>query len=651
MQSNEYIQLRNKKTRIDKDVETLPRPWLYTFFVFSLLALLISIHYIFNIEIFGKILIKNQYIYILLALYFSPCFLLYTAKCEKRTAKVPWYDITLFGVSLIIAGYFAMKAMPILNEGWSFEAPAIPTFFSIVYWILILEATRRTSGIVLFLLCTFLSLYPLFAGHMPGFLYGNALTFLETARIHSMGAEGALGIPLTVVGTILIGFLLFGVALQILGGGDFFISLAESLVGQTRGGTAKISILASGFFGSMSGSVISNVVTTGSFTIPAMKKSGFKPEFAGGVETCASSGGVLMPPVMGAAAFIMASFMNTTYLSICAAAALPSILYYISLLLHVDAYAAKKDLAGLSSEEVPKFAKIIGKGWPYLLSITALMYFLFLRWEAMAPFYAMIVMVLGTSFNKNTRLNFNKFFNFFIDGGRLMVYITCLMAGIGLILGALSLTGTAYAFSAELIHLVGENIPALLIIGAVTSFLLGMGMTLSACYIFLAILLVPALEILGLDRMALHFFVMYWGMISFITPPVAIGAYAASGIAQSDPIKTGFESMKIGSVKYILPFAFVLNPALILHGSAVDILYSAITGLIGIIFIVGGVEGYMWFVTKKVDILSRIGLFFSGLLIFSPWFQIKICGAVLVIIVILLLKLKASRIISPERIS
>ena len=364
----------------------------------------------------------------------------------------------------------------------------------------------------------------------------------------------------------------------------------------------------------MSGSVITNVLTTGVMTIPAMKRTGFAPAYAGGVETCASTGGVLMPPVMGATAFVMATFLEIPYSEIVIAAAFPSLLYYLGLFLQIDAYAARYDLRGLPAEELPSVSQVLKDGWYFIaVFIMLIIMLLYMQRESQAPYYATATLLIINQLSKAHRWNWQRLLEFIEGVAKLFAELAAILAGVGLIIGSLTLTGKVGTIAYELVALAGDSILLLLIVGALTSFILGIGMTVTAAYIFLAVTLAPALTQGGLDKLAVHLFMLYWGMISFITPPVALGAYAAASVARSNPIKTGFQAMRLGSIIYFVPFFFVLNPALIGRGDVFEILIVLFTAMLGIALIASGLQGYLFFVGKlKESILSLPGTHFTG---------------------------------------
>jgi len=346
----------------------------------------------------------------------------------------------------------------------------------------------------------FFSVLPLFTDYLPRFLSGKSYGFWPTITFHALGSESLLGIPMRVVGRILIGYLVFGVLLMETGGGKFFFDFAISLMGRYRGGPAKVSVVSSAFFGSISGSAVANIITTGAFTIPSMKRNGFPPYYAGAIEACASTGGTLTPPIMGATAFIMTEFLQISYLKVCISAMVPALLYFLTLLLQVDCYAGKKNLAGLQKEKIPLLGKTIKEGWPFAVSLAILIFILVvLKDSVRAPFYTSGILIILLMTRKQSRLGFSEILHVIQSIGRTIANIMVVLLGVGLIMGSLSMTGLAYTFSTDLGNLAGGNTALLLLLGAGGSFILGMGMTISACYVFLVLIIAPPLLNAGFD--------------------------------------------------------------------------------------------------------------------------------------------------------
>lgn len=583
------------------------------------LLLLLVVNQIFHLGIFGFRPMDNSYLYYIMALSMSLVFLFYPLTASSPKDRVPWYDVVLFGITVVINIHLALLGTEIVSKGWEYVAPPLPTFFGILLWILVLEAVRRVTDLSMMLFCLVCSLVPLFADYLPGVLKGIPYDFWTSARLHSMGMGSILGIPLYTVCTLLIGFMIFGVVLQHTGGGVFFLDVAQSLLGHKRGGAAKMGVLGSGFFGMLSGSTVSNVLTIGSLTIPAMKRTGFNPTYAAAIESCASAGGPIMPPVMGAAAFIMASFLGIPYYQVALAAFIPASLYFLGLFVQVDGYAVKTGLKGLPKSELPSFWGTLKNGWFYLLVLVVLCYFLLtLRIEAWAPFYACLVLLVLTMFRKETRLNLGSLAKIIMESGKVIMQLTAILAAAGLLIGGLTYTGIALSFSRELVHLAGNNTLLILIVGAITSFVLGLGMTTAACYIFLAIVMAPALVNLGIDPLAAHLFIFYWGAMSDLTPPTALCVAAASGIAGCKFMPAAWRAMGFGAVKYLVPFFFVYNPSLIGRGDWWEVLLHTFFAVIGITVMASAIEGYMAGMgiinSKWVRLILAIG----GILIAFP---------------------------------
>jgi TRAP transporter 4TM/12TM fusion protein len=621
--------------------------WGLIFVVITALGVVFSLNEIF---LLGLVYHEFVYYYGLLAIFLSSSFLIFPISKVAPKDRVPWYDILLFLLSIACCAYFMFNAERIANEGWVTAGPTSSTIVSIFMWGLVLEALRRAGGLSLFAFTLFFSLFPLFADHMPGFLEGTGWSLSEAGRFYAMTHESIIGIPTRVFCDLVIGFMVFGSALNATGGGSFFIKFAFAIFGGVRGGPAKVSVVASSLFGTISGSAVSNVVVTGCVTIPTMKRAGYEAKYAAAVEACASSGGCIMPPVMGAVAFIMASFLNIPYSEVCLTAIVPALLYYWGLFVQIDGHAAQKRLLKIPKTELPTLKETIKGGWIYLFSIITLIYLLFyLRREAQAPYIATVVLLIGTMFKKETRLNWNRLYDLILDSGKILSDMVAILAGIGLIMGGFSMTGVAISFASQLVHIVGGNNFLLLLMGAVISYILGMGMTVSACYIFLAMILVPALIPSGFNVIALHFFVLYCGIWSFITPPVALASYVAAVIGGADFWKTGLQSMRLGFVKYLIPFFFVYDPSLVFQGSdPYFLIFIKIMKSFLAVWILGSsIEGYL-LVVGKLGIMKRAIYFIAGILLFCPGWMTDIIGFLMFVIMFLLDLLK---LIYRKRIS
>lgn len=620
--------------------------WRIVVIVMTLLGVIITLNQVFFWEFLGITLVNSAFLFFLLTFFLSLVYIIFPPSKKQVTKKVAWYDVLLFLLTIVITAYFGVNGENILNYGWDITAPTIATVFSVVLWLLVLEALRRTAGLIVTAIALIFSVYPLFAGKIPVyFLQGITLDFATVARSHAMGVDSILGLPLQAAGTILVGFLIFGIVLEKTGGATFFFDLAQSLFGRTRGGSAKVAVVSSGFMGMMSGSAVSNVLTTGPMTIPTMKKAGFEPSYSAGIEATASAGGSITPPVMGTAAFLMVTFLGIPYSEVAIAAAIPAFLYYLGIFIQVDAYSGKKGLIGLPKSEVQNFFTIIKGGWPYILALIFLIYLLVVtQLEAQAPFYTVLLLIVISLFYKNeNRMTVSKFMEVIYNSGRTISEILGIIAGVGLIVGGLAITGVSLSLARELVMVVGDNLYLVLIAGAVTCFILGMGMTISAVYVFLAVVMAPALINLGVHPIAAHLFVIYWASVSYITPPVALASFAAAGIARTDPMKTSITAMKLGAVKYVVPFLFVLNPALVAQGSLSEIAIVFVTACLGVIVMGCGFEGWMIGINVTLSRFEQLVAVIAGLSLLLPFLMVSVIGFAIMGLLVLHLIVKRKR--------
>jgi len=616
--------------------------------VLSAIGLFLIIDRVFYLGILGPLELENTYNYFLMSIFLSLVFIISPLKkgIRQNRGVLFWLDCFWFLIMMGICVYFGLNGYDILMKGWGASAPKHMIILSIILWVAIIETTRRSGGLVLAIIVTIISLYPLIAESMPGLLKGAGFSFHSTVAYHIMSPDSALGIPIRVVGELLAGYLIFGIVLVVTGGGDFFIKLAMALLGDFRGGIAKVAILSSAFFGTLSGSAVANVVTTGSITIPMMKKAGYEPHFAGAVEACASNGGQIMPPVMGAVAFVMAAMLNISYFEVALGAAVPALLYYFGIFIQVDGRAVYKGLRGVPRAEIPPLKKTLKEGWFYLISLVILIILLYYRMEAQAPFYASVWLLFVGNMRRQTRLNPMKLKKCFIDLAEMMCQLVPLLAAIGMIIGSLAMTGIAHALPSELLHLSGKNLHLLLFLTAVACFILGMGMTAIAVYIFTAVIMAPPLVELGLNQFAVHMFLLYNGILAFITPPVCIAVYPAAAIAGANFMKVGWAAVRLGAVLFIIPFFFVLEPALLLRGPLAHVIYTVGTAFTGVLLLASSLEGYLLGFGKLkapdgaglfrtcLSHLLRAGLFIGGFLITMPGWGTDLIGALITIFVL-----------------
>ena len=611
-------------------VRTLTGGWRMALIVATAAVIFLCINQQFALRFFVDYTqLNTEYFYLLIALMLPFTFLIFPGTSAAPLERIPWYDLILAAVTFVASIWLMIHIREAAQLGWEFAgAPQNVIAAGIVMWVMLLEALRRTGGWSLLLSVFPFTVYPLFAeADWLGPFRGTQSTLEQATAYHVLSGESLLGIPIQAFADTVIGFLVFGTALMMTGAGKFFINLSFSMCGTFRGGAAKVCIFASALLGMMSGSIISNVLTAGTMTIPVMKKSGFRASYAAAIEACASTGAVLAPPVMGATAFVIAQFLNIGYAEVAMAAIIPAALYYFGLFLQVDSYAARHGLEGIPRSELPKLWNTIKDGWYYVFVIALLIVMLlYFKRESHAPFYATaLLLVLNQLFSKDTRWTFTTINKFLEVNGRTFVELVGILAGCGLLIGAFSMTGVVSSLANDLLRIAGEDAFLLLVMCAFTSLILGLGLTTTACYIFLAILVAPALEKLGLNRMAVHMFIFYWGMLSSITPPVAIASFAAAGIAGSPAMKTGWESMWVGSIIYFIPFFFVLNPALVLQGPSPYLEALGLLGLaaFGTLFICGGIQGYQVGIgnLSKAGVLEwplRVLLVIGGFVIATP---------------------------------
>lgn len=530
----------------------------------------------------------EQFLALALALALALTFLI------KRSQLVPAADWMLAGFALA-GGCWLAIAYPWLSIESSID-PAIGLPAAVPLLVTLVEALRRAAGWPLTIIIGAFLIYGYFGNLAPGEFQALTIAPERLTVQLALDTNGVLGTPLLIAATVVVVFVAFGRLLEHFGGADFFTRLAAIAMGRYRGGAAKVSILASSLFGSISGSAVSNVATTGVVTIPLMKRSGFEPRTAAGIEAVASTGGQLMPPVMGASAFLMAEFLEIPYSQVVVAALVPAILYYLALFLLADLVAARDHIGGINSQSIDDTVPL-SRGWPFLLPFAALVIALFvLNYQpAMAGLVAGVVLLAVAPFMPEglSLLKPSSLWQAVGQSGKALSQIIVITAAAGLVIGVLNETGLSFGLTSSLARLAGDSVIALLVLAALISIVLGMGMPTIAVYVLLAALVAPALVRLGIEPIAAHLFVLYFGMMSMITPPVAIAAFAAATLGQSDPMRTGFEAMKFGWPAYVLPFAFAISPALILNGTTiVDSLIAIATATGGIFAVSAAIVGY-----------------------------------------------------------
>jgi len=567
--------------------------------IFRALIVLLGIVFVFDIptSYLGMAIWREQIGLAIMGIVTADIFVVINHKRENRRQfeLEPGYLDLFFAISsLLLFGYATWNYEGLISYGYMDNTAGIVV--SVLTVLIITETTRRTSGWPLIILMAVFFIYAISANHFPGILEGREVSLYETLNYTVLDPSGLLGTPLAVVTTTVLAFVIFGAALFTLGGGRMFLDMAIALMKNIRGGSGKSSILASSLFGSISGSAVGNVVTTGIVTIPLMKRSGYHAREAGAIEAVASSGGQLMPPIMGSAAFIMADIISVPYQEIVKAALLPGILFYFTLFMQVHFRASRKQVKGLDNGDVPSIKTTFYQYWPFLVPIALLLYLLFAsnQLAQKTALFASGACIVAAIFTPE-RPNLKRLITIIDTTGSGMITILPAVAVAGLIIGILSITGLGFNFGMGVVEQSGGNLLILLLLTALAALVLGMGLPTTAVYILMASLVAPALVQAGIETIPAHLFVLYFGVLSMITPPICFASIAAASIAESDFIKTGIESMKLGISGFFVPFIFVTQPE-ILSLDITNIYYWInISGvLIAFLFLAAVVEGYLF---------------------------------------------------------
>ena len=558
---------------------------------------------------------KEQYLGLFLALGLGSIFLGVKAQQKEPGDGVPWYDWLLAAGGFLIGLYvtilyptIAYRLGVLTPDRWILGGLAV---------FLILEATRRIAGWGLVWCALPCILYAKFAYLFPGLLYAKGSSWGRIATYLYLDASGILGLPLNVAASVIVAFIFFGRALYAVGGDKFLTDVALKVMGRYRGGAAKVAVVSSALFGTVSGSAVANVAVDGAITIPMMKRTGYPAHVAAAIEAVASNGGQIMPPVMGAAAFLIAEFLNISYGEVALAAAIPACLYYLALFTQVDLEAAKHGLVGLPTDQIPKFRAMTRRGWVFVIPLSLLIYTLMIaNWEpGKAGMVAVIATFLVGALQKETRPTFRAILTSIEETGQTLLDIVVVTALAGLVIGSLQLSGLTFKLSLLLVTATGGNVLLLLALTAVVCILLGMSLPTTVVYITLAVLVGPALTQLGIVPLAAHLFLFYFGMLSLITPPDCLATYTAAAIAHSDFWKTGWTGMRLGIAAYVVPFVFALHPALILKGTAEEIIVAVVTASVGVIFLGIGCAGYLF---RPLSWAKRGTLWIASLLLLLP---------------------------------
>ena len=579
--------------------------------VFTVLAVFLALFQIYTtggFAIFDGTLQKVAHLSLVLALAFLHVPYKKFGNDREPTICV-LIDICLALLALGISVYYFANASTILERvRYVDEVTDLDIFFGCVTTLLTMEITRRTAGMPLVIVGICFICYALFGQDLPGPFRHNGVTFDGLIEQLFLSSDGLFGLPLAAAATMIYAFVLFGAFLERTGMNTLFIDLACLLTKNAKGGPAKVAIFASALFGSISGSAPANVYGTGIFTIPLMKRVGYSPAFSGAVEACASTGGQLMPPIMGAAAFIMADLTGVGYMAVVKAALLPSLLFYASLWLMIHFEAVKKNLGTIPAEEVPEARAVISRLY-YMIPL------MMGRSVNFAAFAGCIVVALVGAFRKSTRIDLKALRDISVSAARNTLMVTACCACAGIVVGVMGITGGGFKFINLITSFVDGNLILLLILLMLTCFVVGMGVPTAPAYIIVSVLAAPAMIKLGVDPLAANMFVLYHAVLSAITPPVCLAAFAGAAIAEANAMQTGFQAVKLGIIAFIVPFFFVYEPALLLKGSLADIIPAVISASLGLIALAAGLQGYL---LRNARIWQRAVLVAGGLMLIIP---------------------------------
>ncbi|MFW6147576.1 MAG: TRAP transporter permease [Thermodesulfobacteriota bacterium] len=598
-------------------------------FAFTTVAVTLSLFQLYSAGIQPLSAIYQRCIHITFILILA--FLLFpaTKRASRQKQDIYFYiDLLLIGLAFLVAGYIILNYGEIIERQGDWTK--IDVIFGLIATVLVIEACRRTIGLVMVVICLAFIVYAYFGPYMPEFFAHKGYSLERISTLLYLTTEGIYGLPLGVAATFVFIFVLFGSFLQKTGGGDFFINLAYALTGRMTGGPAKTAVLASGFMGSVSGSAIGNVVTTGSFTIPMMKKLGYKPHVAGAVEAAASTGGQLMPPIMGAGAFLMAEFTNTSYLYIIKIALIPAIMYFMTVLFFVHFAAKKIGFFGLSRDQLPPIGQTIKDGLHFLIPLAILIYVLVRNFSPMmAGFIAVVATFLAAMLRKRSRLNIREIIDALALGGRNAITVSVACAAAGIIVGMVSLTGLGLKFSSMVVSISG-GVPliAIILIG-LASLVLGMGLPVTASYIVLVILAGPALMEMGVAMITAHMIVFWYSQDANVTPPVALASFAGAGVAGANPMKCAFSSWKIAKGLYIIPIIMAYQP-LLLDGPFWEVVRTIVFASFGLIASTSFLEAYLFHRTNLIEWLCMGA---AAFLMLFPSLYTDMAGAALFLFV------------------
>lgn len=604
----------------------------------SIIAVVFSLYHLYTSVLGAPATLKHRSIHVAFVLVLI--FLLYPASKKANRHKLSWYDALLAILSVSTTVYIFVDYLGIIQRG------GIPNnmdiVFGVILVVLVLEASRRVTGWALPILAILFVLYAIFGRGFSGIFRHRGYEWDMVVNQLYVTTEGIFGTAIGVSATYIFLFILFGAVLGRSGMGQFFNDIALALAGHTKGGPAKVAVIASGFLGSINGSAIANVVTTGTFTIPLMKKIGYKKDFAGAVEATASVGGQILPPIMGAAAFIMAEMLKMPYSSVALAAILPAGLYYIGIMTQIHLRASKDGLKGMKRSELPKLSEVMKERGHLLLPLLFLIYMLFFSGKTIifSAFWTIIVTIVAAQVRKTTRMSLKDIAGALEDGARSALSVAIACAAVGIIVGVATLTGFGLKLANGIVTIGGESLFLTLLFTMIACIILGMGLPSIPTYIITATMAAPALVKLGVLPFVAHMFVFYFGLFANLTPPVALAAFAAAGISGGSPMRTGFVSMKLAIAGFIVPFTFVYNHSLLLIDTTLlEGIIVTLTSIAGVVML--GIATESYFMAPLAWPL-RILMLAGAIMLITPNMLQDIIG-VSVLVIVMFVQLIKSR--------
>ena len=591
------------------------------------IAVIMSIYQIWEVTLGAFTPIRHMSIHLTFILVLT--FLIYSFT-KGRGTKMPGVVDIICIVAVLFAGiYFNLNMERIVTRNPMVDPlSTLDMLAGSIFVVASFEAARRTLGGPITYVAAAFIMYMAFGHLVPGGLWHRQMSFMDQIDQMSFTFNGIWGSPMAVASTFVFLFVLFGSFLSKSGCGDFFFDIANAVAGGTTGGGAKVAVVSSGLFGMISGSPTANAVTTGAFTIPMNKKLGYTPVFAAAIEAVAATGGSIMPPIMGSSAFLMAEVAGIPYVKICIAAAIPAVLYYVSLLAMVHFEALKSDLKPMDRDMIPPVLKVLKNGWQYSIPIVVLVWSLLSGHSpSMTAIYGIVTVIIISWFKKSSRMYLKDIAEALGDGAKSSIQVTTACAAAGMVVAGIMSTGLGGKITSVILGLTQGMLLPTLIMVAIICLILGMGMPVAAAYVLTAMLAVPAMLQLGVSLMAAHLFVVYFSIISAITPPVAVAAYACAGIADCDPSVTGWQASKLGLAAFLVPFMFVYNETLLFEGTFFDIGLSIILGSLGVIALAAGVQGHAF---NKLNLIQRLAAFAGGLLLIDSGYITDITGIAMI---------------------